>query len=493
MTRPCVNFVLLLLIGGCCAKSGPKVIVVGAGASGIAAATRLLKNGIDDVTILEAENRIGGRINSVKFGDAYVDLGAQWCHGQGGNVVYELVKDLNILVSDKSPNPILVHSKLKVIDPGFAFRFLAIFFRIYGGDLKGVNETLGDYVTKKYSDAVEKVWSNDAEKLGVAHDALDLLEKMVLPYKGAFSWFSLAAHSDFVNSDGDQYLAWNGRGYKTILEVLMQKFPDPKNALPIDDKILLNKEVSEINWNSKVDGEEKVVVTCTDQTQFVADHVILTVSLGVLKNQHKSLIQPPLTDDKTRAVDQLGMDAIMKVMLYFEQPWWNNTFPGYAFLWSADDLTHSFEGPAKVNGKSWITALSFLFPVLGNPNVLSAWFTGPFIPEIERISDEMLVNGIMHVMSKFEVQTDPIRPQNVTRHGWYTNPHFRGTYSYDTLESHVDGRSKRTILSEPLATSEGNVRLLFAGEATDPTQYSSVHGAIRSGFREADRLLKIHS
>lgn len=50
-------------------------MIVGAGASGIAAATRLIGKGFTDVTILEAENRIGGRVNSVEFGGSIVDIG----------------------------------------------------------------------------------------------------------------------------------------------------------------------------------------------------------------------------------------------------------------------------------------------------------------------------------------------------------------------------------------------------------------------------------
>ena len=56
----------------------PKIVIIGAGASGIAAASRLLENGYSDVTILEAENRIGGRICSVEFGGTLVDIGGQW-------------------------------------------------------------------------------------------------------------------------------------------------------------------------------------------------------------------------------------------------------------------------------------------------------------------------------------------------------------------------------------------------------------------------------
>lgn len=55
-----------------------KIIIVGAGPSGVAAATRLVSKGFKNVTILEAENRIGGRVNTVPFGANVVDLGAQW-------------------------------------------------------------------------------------------------------------------------------------------------------------------------------------------------------------------------------------------------------------------------------------------------------------------------------------------------------------------------------------------------------------------------------
>lgn len=55
-----------------------KIIIVGAGASGVAAATRLLSNGFKNVIILESQNRIGGRIDTIPFGANVVDMGAQW-------------------------------------------------------------------------------------------------------------------------------------------------------------------------------------------------------------------------------------------------------------------------------------------------------------------------------------------------------------------------------------------------------------------------------
>lgn len=55
-----------------------RILIIGAGCSGISAASRLLKTGFKNIQILEAENRIGGRIYTTKFADNVVDLGAQW-------------------------------------------------------------------------------------------------------------------------------------------------------------------------------------------------------------------------------------------------------------------------------------------------------------------------------------------------------------------------------------------------------------------------------
>lgn len=112
-----------------------KIIIIGGGASGFAAASKLLSNGFNNVVILEAENRIGGRVYTIPFGSNVVDMGAQWfvfeflkniknkeridvcidcfyqynyilfvewnrCHGEDGNVVYEMAKDKNLLSSN---------------------------------------------------------------------------------------------------------------------------------------------------------------------------------------------------------------------------------------------------------------------------------------------------------------------------------------------------------------------------------------------------------
>lgn len=55
-----------------------QVVIIGAGAAGIAAATKLLAHGFTNVTVLEAGSRIGGRVNTIPFKGGFIDLGAQW-------------------------------------------------------------------------------------------------------------------------------------------------------------------------------------------------------------------------------------------------------------------------------------------------------------------------------------------------------------------------------------------------------------------------------
>jgi spermine oxidase len=71
-------------------KKKHKVVIIGAGAAGLSAANSLVKNGINDFLILEAQNRIGGRIISIDMGaSTKVELGANWIHGVLGNPVFE--------------------------------------------------------------------------------------------------------------------------------------------------------------------------------------------------------------------------------------------------------------------------------------------------------------------------------------------------------------------------------------------------------------------
>lgn len=178
-----------------------------------------------------------------------------------------------------------------------------------------------------------KKYQNDAPRLKVLKEAISYYEHFDLGMESAFSWYDVSIDSKFTSCEGNQDLNWNGAGYKTILDLMMQKFPDPKAALPIDDKILLNKEVKRINW--KTNERQLISVHCSDGSLYEADYVIFTPSVGVLKTQHKSLFEPRLPENKITAIENTGLGAVIKVVLEFPMRWWNDS--SYSLLWSEED------------------------------------------------------------------------------------------------------------------------------------------------------------
>lgn len=67
-----------------------RIVVIGAGAAGVAATTALLGAGFNKITLVEAEPRIGGRVHTIPFGKNVVDMGAQWY----ANMQYKLINFL---------------------------------------------------------------------------------------------------------------------------------------------------------------------------------------------------------------------------------------------------------------------------------------------------------------------------------------------------------------------------------------------------------------
>lgn len=159
------------------------------------------------------------------------------------------------------------------------------------------------------------------------------MEHYIALYDGTFSLLDLSRKSDYKRCEGDLRLNWNGHGYKTILELMMQKIPDPTKQLPIEEKIFLDKQVAKISWGNT---NTTVLVQCLDNATVEVDHVIFTASLGVLKASHGSLFEPALPAEKIEAIRNFGFGATFKVALHFPGTWWNAS-ELYGFVWSSED------------------------------------------------------------------------------------------------------------------------------------------------------------
>lgn len=134
----------------------PAIVVIGAGASGVAAATYLLEQGHKNLIVLEAEKRIGGRVHTVPFAANVVDLGAQWCHGEKDNVVYELAtsaqNDLLESNTAKYDRFELVRSDGRVVDKAISDKLVSLAVstvELYKEEIANYDGSLGNFITKK--------------------------------------------------------------------------------------------------------------------------------------------------------------------------------------------------------------------------------------------------------------------------------------------------------------------------------------------------------
>lgn len=132
-----------------------KICIIGAGPSGIAAATRLIESGFTDLCLLEAEPRIGGRVYSAPFGNGYVEVGAQFCHGTVNNPVYDLASKHEYLSEAPSGNdPLEIHDSNGTVVPveksnklfGLVGAILTSF-----ADLRAYKGSLGSFFMEKYT------------------------------------------------------------------------------------------------------------------------------------------------------------------------------------------------------------------------------------------------------------------------------------------------------------------------------------------------------
>ncbi|XP_015127792.1 spermine oxidase [Diachasma alloeum] len=491
----CLVFLLLLCVSTIFSIDGnPKVIIIGAGPAGIAAASRLLQNGINNVTILEAEDRYGGRIKKTKIGEYITDLGAQWVHGEVGNVANQLAAPLGLLSKSVRPGDTEPIYDVMVFDssgtklPEEVIRG----FPEFGGEIKGdmiglddlKNGSFGEYMRKRVDDWFAKRPEIDPKLHKPLTHSMELVMMAIVGAESSDDVSALGVkNAPACPGFGD--LNWKERTYGTILDILMKRYPNPEEELPVLNKTMLNKKITKVNYAE----EGPVRVTSADGEEYTADHVIFTASLGVLKADHEKLFEPQLPEKNKKAIEALGMGKSAKILLYYENPWWESGghWAIHTFLWTEDDRKALENDPER----AWMLGLTYGFEVEYKPKLYQIWLSGPHLEQMERLSEDLFKNQTLEIIQRFFGKTHNLtEPTEIQRTSWNTNENFRGSYSYPTMQS-VTTVSGPAELGEPVM--RGGIPVLsFAGEATEPKYFAMVHGAIASGWREADRLINLY-
>ncbi|XP_017028056.1 spermine oxidase [Drosophila kikkawai] len=466
-------------------RASSRILVIGAGVSGIAAATRLLQNNFGNVQILEAENRIGGRIYTVPFGDNVIDLGAQWCYGQHRNSVYEMVKDTDFMdfTGDFFSGVRMVRSNKEVIPLELGQKLYGIAAMSMPKESTAVEESVGSHLAEHYWQEI-KSQLPEVES-AVAAEALEFFSRHESSILGSDNLFDVSGrlHLELDKCSGDQLINWRDKGFAGFLRLLMKVSEDEPTELGVlEGCVRLGKKAVKIEL---VDSDQ-VRVVCEDGDVFNVDHVICTASLGVLQEQHERLFNPPLSPAKVKAIQSLQLGTVDKLFLEFKEQPFPDDFVGFFCLWREEEVKE-----LRCSEFAWLEGITGIHKIKHQPRLLLVWIGGLHGRRVELLTDNIVLSGLQWLFGKFlSFEVPP--PDRFLRSKWFSNPNFRGSYSYRTMRAdELD--TGPSDLALPVMGTTGHPRLLFAGEATSQRHFSTVHGATEAGFREADRLIEYYS
>ena len=477
-----------------------RVVVVGGGVSGIAATTALLSSGSFDVKLLEAKDRLGGRCNSTRVSGVSVELGASYFHGCKGNVMFEMAQEkgfapMEPVLFPSEDSPLLLSDGTTVPTEAFDYYgdiFDEVMDKLEEEQWKDNVGDLNDYLTKEFFKEAER---EQEQKGGVAlHAVRDsymypvfhcLLTDAGLD-EGARMCQGVGTSSviDYELPEGPETtLFLEGFCYGDLVRELSKDLPE--------DTVRCGTEVYSIEWNVRGGSEatkehqNSPIVVHTSNGDFFADHVIVTVSLGVLKavtqpsqTSASAFFTPPLPQDKLEAISAIGFGVLNKVILEFEEPILSESV---YLSWRAEDIHND----PLVKQYPWLASFCAIQRV-NNSCVYCVYFAGLDAQQVASLPEEEVVGVLLKALGEKFLQKTLPPLKRVICTNWDTDPCFLGSYSFTSPCSNTQHRE---ILAQPVAGT-APLQLLFAGEATNARRFATTHGAYESGVREASRLIQ---
>ena len=432
-----------LLPLGAKAASQRKVIVIGAGLAGLAAA-RVLQDAGVETRILEARDRIGGRTwTSHLWPDMPMDLGASWIHGVKGNPLTALADAAGAIRLPTSYDAAMALNaegqELDLSDATAATEALIAAARDAVDDLDDDTSLMAAVTAHPgwtEADAATRRLIRQVVNSTVEHE-----------YGGAWSevsaWY-FDEGSDFGGTD-----AIFADGYGKVVDHLAEGLD-----------IRLGHAVTGLAPTAK-----GVTVSLANGETLLADQVVVTIPLGALRAGHIAFAEP-LSAPRQAAIDMLRMGLLNKCVLRFDR-----------ISWPDDVDWIQWVGPQDGHFAEWVS----LAKPARQP-VLMAFHAGDQARAREDLSDaEMQADAHSALKSMFgSAFPTPIAAQ-ITR--WAQDPFTLGSYSFNAV-----GVTPKT--RKALAGEDWDARLLFAGEATSTDYFGTAHGAVLSGRAAAKRILR---
>ncbi len=424
---------------------GRKVLVIGSGIAGLAAARELHRHGAS-VRVLEARTRTGGRVwTSKAWPDIHMDLGASWIHGVRNNPLTRLADEIG------TPRVPTSYERSETFSSA-GIRLDRNEEREMAGTTREMFRILSRAQRRNHDRSLLQTFEpmlRRRERSPEDHLLLRHLLSSHFEHEYSGSLRELSTH--WVD---DMHLFEGG-------DVLFaQGFSALTSHLARDLDVVFLQEVTEIHWR------EPGVRVLTRDAEFLADQAVITLPLGVLKHGDVRFV-PELPQTKQQAIFRLGMGVFNKCCLRFDRVFWPKDADWIGYI-----------SPQPGEWSEWFS----LTRSLGYP-VLIGFNAADFGRNLESRDDTHSVDAAMKTLRTLFGRSipNPIGAQ-ITR--WGLDPFARGSYSFNALGSTP---SMRDHLAAPLES-----RLYFAGEATSRASFGTAHGAYQSGIRAARDVLGSH-
>lgn len=538
-----------------------RVIIIGAGIAGLAAADKLIEDGITNFKILEARHVAGGRLCSMPYDeDKYLELGAQWIHGERGNHMYSFAQKHYLLDLESAENyeaeglfttseGDAVDSKLVKEIQDICLNAIAVCSELLEKDLSYVPSSIGEILTQHFQRYLDN-YNNSRDDIRLKTGIFRWFWNFLCIDNSCYSMNEVSSKTwfEYIDCPGNSRISLKN-GFQSVIDRMLQGIPkdtivlntpvqqvlwdrppltvnlirtfDP-TPLPLPKtsstptskagrKIMITpREIEEVtdvgddsNENRKILGLRRIIrhpdtypveIICENGDVYLCEHLIVTSSVGCLKQTATDMFYPPLADSKMQAIRTMGFATINKIFLVFETPFWDEDCKGFQFIWIQDE--DDFESDRIEDNVSvivqdgWYADITGFDTMPSHPNVLLGWVGRQGAIDMEILSDEQVINDCMNLLHRFTGNYALPDAIAVYRSAWNSEPYIHGAYSYRTVNSDRENCSY-TDLETPIYLSVADLLypvILFAGEATDQTCYSTVHGAMNSGYREAGRI-----